>query len=192
LKSPSIVEANKNKTKAGLEDLEFMQMDYSDLKFPDNYFDGVFTIETLVHSLDYKRTLSEFLRVLKPGGVLVNYEYSMDEKMDPKVEEVWQFIYKEGSMHTLDAFRFNKMHSNWDEIGFVDVKVKDISEYIRPFMSRLYQIAVIPYYVLKIFGKEKQHLNTYVAISSYKKDQRKTFHYTVVKATKPRQATIDN
>ncbi len=39
--------------------LNFQAGDYSRLDYPDNYFDGVYTLETFVHFPDYKQTLQE-------------------------------------------------------------------------------------------------------------------------------------
>jgi ubiquinone/menaquinone biosynthesis C-methylase UbiE len=38
---------------------------------PDNYYDAAVSIETLEHITDHETILSEFRRVLKPGGVLI-------------------------------------------------------------------------------------------------------------------------
>ena len=187
LNDPSIVESNKKKEKYAALDLEFTEMDYSDLKFPDNTFDGVYTIETLVHSPDYSKTLKEFYRVLKPGGVLVNFEYSMDDNMNTDVEQVWRFIYEKASMHTLDGFRMGKVIGNWEEAGFGTVSVEDITQNIRPFMRMLYRLAILPYGLTKLLGNEKSHLNTYVGVKSYQKKQRPSFHYVIVKAYKPKR-----
>ena len=51
-------------------------MDYHHLDgFPTESFDGVYTMETLVHATDPQRVLGEFFRVLKPGGSIALYEY---------------------------------------------------------------------------------------------------------------------
>jgi sterol 24-C-methyltransferase len=185
LYEPSIKQANKNKKKFDANQVEFSEMDYSDLKFPDNTFDGVFTIETLVHSPNYAQTLKEFCRVLKPGGVIVNFEYAMDDHMKKEVQIVWDFIYQNGSMHTLSDFRISRMRTNWESAGFEDVSMNDITDRMRPFMRRLYELAFLPYYLLKLFGKERNHLNTFVGFKSYRPQQRSTFHYVVMKGIKP-------
>ena len=43
--------------------VEFLVMSYSDLGFPSDHFDAVYTMETLVHAEDATRVLSEFWRV---------------------------------------------------------------------------------------------------------------------------------
>jgi ubiquinone/menaquinone biosynthesis C-methylase UbiE len=57
--------------------VDFKLGSYQKLPFKANSFDGVYTMETLVHSPAYHEALKEFQRVLKPGGKLVLFEYSL-------------------------------------------------------------------------------------------------------------------
>lgn len=41
------------------------------MTFADNSFDGLYTSYSLHHALDLKGTMQEFLRVVKPGGLIV-------------------------------------------------------------------------------------------------------------------------
>ena len=50
--------------------------DYHHLEqYEDGTFDGIYTMETLVHSTDPLEVLKEFLRILKPGGRIALNEY---------------------------------------------------------------------------------------------------------------------
>ncbi len=60
---------NARAIKAGRVALQ--QGDLTNLPFPDNQFDKVFSIQTLYFWSDPSHTLSEIFRVLKPGGTLV-------------------------------------------------------------------------------------------------------------------------
>lgn len=51
--------------------IEFRVLDGTALAFPDNYFDVIVSFETIEHTTSYAKMLSEFARVLKPGGKLV-------------------------------------------------------------------------------------------------------------------------
>ena len=58
------------------EDITFIQGDAEDLGFSDNSFDGL-TIAFGFRNLgDYDKGLSEFFRVLKPGGKIAILEFS--------------------------------------------------------------------------------------------------------------------
>ena len=70
--------ADKKKEKKGLlgSDISFIQGDAEDLGFADNAFDGL-TIAFGFRNLgDYDKGLSEFFRVLKPGGKIAILEFS--------------------------------------------------------------------------------------------------------------------
>jgi sterol 24-C-methyltransferase len=180
----SIEQANKNLAKSGLQGLKFDAMDYSDTDFPDNHFDGIYTMETLVHSPDYRKTLKEFRRILKPGGVIVHHEYVLDDRLPANDEKDWKLMYTECPMdQAFEAFRVSNIKKIWGNAGFAKVSTDDITTRMIPFMKRLYQIAFAPYYVLKIFQKEKNHVNTFAGVRSYQ--LRHQFHYTVIKAHKP-------
>tara|TARA_Y100000590_G_C15498996_1_gene930831 strand:- start:223 stop:942 length:720 start_codon:yes stop_codon:yes gene_type:complete len=70
--------ANTKKKKKNLshQDITFIQGDAEDLGFSDNSFDGL-TISFGFRNLgDYDKGLSEFYRVLKPGGKIAILEFS--------------------------------------------------------------------------------------------------------------------
>lgn len=50
--------------------LSFQKLDGTALPFSDNYFDVITSFETIEHLSDYTKLVSEFHRVLKPGGKL--------------------------------------------------------------------------------------------------------------------------
>ena len=179
----SIDNANKNKQRADANGLQFQVSDYSHTDFPDNYFDGVYTMETLVHSGDYKKALKEFYRVLKPGGILVNFEYALDDELHDETEK-WQTIYQGGALiKTFYDFRVSRMEGIWQNAGFKKVTVTDITKYMVPFMKRLYQLAIIPYGLMKMTKQEKKHVNAYAAVISYPRHHQ--FHYTIMRGYKP-------
>lgn len=64
--SSKAVEGCKDRFKR--ENLLFKQMDGTALPYPENYFDIIVSFETIEHTTEYEKMLSEFNRVLKPGG----------------------------------------------------------------------------------------------------------------------------
>ena len=59
--------ANKQYKSANLS---FQNLDGTALAFPDNYFDVITSFETIEHLAECQKLVSEFYRVLKPGGTL--------------------------------------------------------------------------------------------------------------------------
>lgn len=51
--------------------LFFEVMDATNLRFEDNYFDKIVSLETIEHLVEYKKMLSEFCRVVKPNGTVI-------------------------------------------------------------------------------------------------------------------------
>lgn len=165
-------------------DLNFKVGDYSKLDYPDNYFDGIYTLETFVHSPDYKQTLREFRRVLKKGGKLVLFEYSMPGKKNMSKREARAFkTISEGSaMHSFPYFTHGAFPGILTDAGFKDVEVKDITERMIPMLRRFWLMGIIPYQIVRFFGKEKKFVNTTSGVELYK--YRDDFRYNIVTAVK--------
>jgi len=71
------------------EDQRIMIGDMHNMVFPDNTFNGVYSCHSLEHSHDFRVALREFVRVTKPGGLLVievpiNFRLSESDRWDAK------------------------------------------------------------------------------------------------------------
>lgn len=78
LLQPNLRRARAKVARLGLAgSLRFHRLNYGDLPFGDRSFDGAYTMETLVHAFDHRQALRELGRVLKPGGALALFEYSV-------------------------------------------------------------------------------------------------------------------
>ncbi|MCK5510476.1 methyltransferase domain-containing protein [Candidatus Parcubacteria bacterium] len=66
---------------------KLMITDLQNLQFDTNYFDAILSLETLEHSPNPKKLITEFYRVLKPGGTLVM-------SLPPKTAEIPLKIYE--------------------------------------------------------------------------------------------------
>lgn len=69
--------------KAGLTKCKLVQADFHKLPFEDNSFDHCYSIEACCHSPDRRDVYREIMRVLKPGGHFVSYEWCLTGKHDP-------------------------------------------------------------------------------------------------------------
>lgn len=61
----------ENKAKIARSDIKFLNMDIYQLKFPDNYFDGVVSMALFEFIQDPVKALEECFRVVKPGGYVM-------------------------------------------------------------------------------------------------------------------------
>ena len=103
----NIEEANNRAKRLGLENhVSFQEMSYAQLDFPDETFDGVYTMETLVHAADAEGVLQQFNRVLKKGGRLVLFEYSRtpDRNMPKRASEAFRHVNDVAAMPSFQRF----------------------------------------------------------------------------------------
>jgi sterol 24-C-methyltransferase len=163
----------------------FSLEDYTKTTFPDRYFDSIFTVETLSHAYDIIETLKEFYRLLKPGGRLVLFEYTIaDGRKFPMQDraELQEIITR--SLLGLPDFRHGQFRQTIGAAGFMRVQEEGISKQIMPFASYLHAWATVPYYILKLIGLEKRFINIaggYKALSWMRAD---LLRYTIFTAKK--------
>lgn len=71
-------EAEKRVSAQGLfHRVRFQVRDFHALPYSDDHFDAIMAMESLMHALDLNKVLSEFRRVLKPGGRVAISETTM-------------------------------------------------------------------------------------------------------------------
>jgi len=79
-----IERAKANTAMYNLSDrISYVESDFNDVPFEDNYFDAVYSVEAICYSSDKVKTLTEWLRVLKPGGYLSLTTWQTTPKFDP-------------------------------------------------------------------------------------------------------------
>jgi ubiquinone/menaquinone biosynthesis C-methylase UbiE len=147
-----LLEANLRRARAktarlGLAgSLRFHRLDYGELAFPDECFDGAYTMETLVHAFDHRQALRELRRVLRPGGNLALFEYSVPPRsqMTAGQREAFDFVVERSAMRNLPAFIHGAFPAILEEAGLEVVAVEDVSERIWPMLRRLARICACP------------------------------------------------
>ena len=160
--------------------------DYYDLRtFKDNSFDGVYTMETVVHSTNAEKVLEEFRRVLKPGGILVMHEY---EHMP--TEQVPKHVAREGTllnamvgMQGFQSFANGDLERLAQRSGFEDVELVDMSKHVVPMLWLFYVFAFAPFHLLKLVGLQYLFLNIASGVWFYK--GRDYWRYVQIRGKKP-------
>lgn len=143
------------------EKVRYSLMDYSHLEFPHESFDAVYTQESLVHSLNIKKTLSELYRVLKPGGRIALFEYTMAEDSKFSLEElrIMREMNEGSEMRGLPAMRHDSFSRLMEEVGFLDVTAEDITKKVAP-MIRRYQFLTKPaFHLVNMLGLTRRTPN---------------------------------
>lgn len=169
--------------------VKFKLGDYTKLDFPAKTFDGIYTMETLVHVPDYKKALKEFYRVLKPNGKLVLFEYSMAsrEQFTPKDLKIVDMINEESGMHSLPYFLHGKFPEILKNAGFENVMVNNITSHVIPMLKTFYLIAYIPYVVIKFLRLQRKFINATSAVEGYSRNIRNgsdVWRYNIISAVK--------
>lgn len=144
------------------QNVNFLQMDYSNLTFPENSFDALYTSETLSHSENIEKVLQGFLKVLKPGGRFVFLEYTIapdDDFLQTEIDSL-NFVIDGSAMFGLKNFRHDKFVDILKKVGFENVIEKNITQNIRPSFDRLYSKSKIAYKIISLLGLEKRFVNT--------------------------------
>ena len=161
-------------------------MDYSRLKFPDNYFDGIYSQESLVHSTDIEKTVKELHRVLKPDGKVAFFEYSMadDAKFSKEGLKTINEMNYASAMHSLTRMRHELFERFMQNAGFRNIRVQNISEEVAP-MIKHYEIFTKPlYYFLVLFGLTHKTPNLVAAALMVKFGKKDLVRYNIFTACK--------
>lgn len=166
----------------------FSVMDYSATRFPDARFDVIYTTETLSHSPDIDRTLREFYRILRPGGRVAFFEYSIAETAEFTQRE-WQLFERiaEGSaMVGLRAFRHDRFAGRMAAAGFVDAVEENITANVLPSLQWLRRFAWLPYYLITWpLGRQYQNPNRSAAVVYCAMAEKGLIRYNAYSARKP-------
>lgn len=185
----SIKKANEKALALGLQDkVSFQVMDYTRLDFSDEYFDGVYTMESLVHVLDYQQALDEFYRVLKPNGRLTLFEYSVCPKKDltPQQKRFAEMVVEETGAHAMPHFLHGKFPQILEKAGFTDVSVEDVTPRIMPMLRKFYLIAYLPYQLIKLLKLQRKFINATTGFEGYRNVMKSDiWRHNIVVATKP-------
>jgi len=162
-------------------------MSYDNLKFDPDYFDGVYTIETLSHAKDVSKVFSEFYRVLKPGGRIAFFEYTMapDERFSAGERKISDFAIKTGALWGMYALRHGEFEENLKQQGFEDITVETRTKEVLPSLQRLHKYAHPASVVLKKLGIVGPFRNTLVADDWHTLFEKDLWRLVVVSAQKP-------
>lgn len=183
--------------KRGLENkCHFFLMDYTEANFPANFFDALFTMESLVHAYDLEAALAEFFRILKPGGKAAFFEYSLapdfaiERKygLTRKEKKLLEWVIRRGAMWSLKKLRHGKLKDFLSKAGFVRVFQEDITRETQLSALRLYRIAALPYKLVRLFHPQEHFFNTVVAAEFFPLVEKKfgLIRYQVTCAQKPK------
>lgn len=166
--------------------LRYLEMDYHKLSFEDSSFDGVYTTETFVHASDPQKVLKEFYRVLKPGGRLVQLEYSHDpySTMTEAEKRSFEFVNKYAAMPAFNLFEHGVHEQLIEKAGFKLVSSTNHMENIEPMLRWFMLSAWLPVKVIRLFKREENFVNAISAVDFWK--LRHKIQVKIIVAEKPK------
>jgi sterol 24-C-methyltransferase len=121
------------------ENVTIYEQDYSSLsQIPDQSVDVVYAIETLVYCSDKEKVFREVWRVMKPGAVLIVYDYASKDRFetyDPQIQQAITLISKGGAAALIESL--GEWNDHFANCGFETVRITDYAENILPDLKKL-------------------------------------------------------
>ena len=115
------------------------QLDYSNLsQFEDNSIDVMYAFETIVHNTDKEKIYREVYRVLKPGGVIVVYDYALSasfETYDPHIQKAIALISKGGAAAMIESL--DELNTHYANCGLTLERSTNYTRETLPDLKRL-------------------------------------------------------
>ena len=183
----NIAEAKRRSANCGLTRTTRFQIgDYHRLPFEDDSFDGLYTMETFVHSANPEAALAEFARVLKPGGKLVMFEYSRtpDKQVSAEANAAVHRVCDEAAMPAWLKLYHGVLDEMIADVGFAVESSADITANMMPMASAFYLIGKFPFWVGRVTRLEYKVVNAMSArmMFRYKEAWRYGIHTAINKA----------
>lgn len=160
----------------------------------DSSFDGVYALESLVHSAEPLQALKEFFRLLKPGGrICLNaYDHEPFGKNDQVLRECVRLLSLYAGMPEESSFEKDTLQGLLVQAGFHDVQLQDMSENVLPMLRLFYLMGFVPFAFVSLplmarVGHRlgKHFTNTAAGVKAYQ--HRHWWRYIMVTARKPEE-----
>lgn len=182
----NLAEAIRRSEKLGLaQRTHFQWGDYHNLEFDDASFDGLYTMETFVHSADPEKVLAEFFRVLRPGGRLVMFEYSRTpaDELSADANKAFELVCELGAMPAWLRLNHGDLEALVAKAGFTVETVFDATDKMLPMLHAFAVLGSAPYFVMRKLGHVEKAVNAMSGVETYR--YRDAWRYNICTAVKP-------
>ncbi|MET9513839.1 methyltransferase domain-containing protein [Streptomyces sp. NPDC002994] len=160
----------------------FLVGDFHDLPFDDDSFEGLYAMESFCHSAHPEKALSEFFRVLRPGGRLLINDYSFIESaVEPLVFALGRAVSE--VLGTPSIFPRGDLEEYLTNAGFTVESVTDATPNVLPMLRAGAMLGRIPYVLARSMGCYNAVINAAVVVETYR--HRDAVRYEIHVATKP-------
>jgi len=148
--------AKKFANERQVHNASFMLSSYFDTKFSDNFFDGVFALESTSYATDIKKFADEIHRILKPGGRLVVIDgFRKNVSLNPIMQKIYYGFLKDRGYAHLSTF--DTYISHLKKLGFIEIEIKNIAKNVSRSQLRSFVIG-IPFFFSMLINLTLSHL----------------------------------
>jgi len=153
------------------------------IPFDDGMADAVLSGSSF-HWFELEPALREFHRVLKPGGRVMLFEYTIPPRsaLTPKESREIDEVIEGSAMASLSQFATGSMEELVGACGFYDVVVEDATDRIMPMLHTFARWASVPYWIATGLHLRRRFVNATAAVHWYR--HRDIWRYVIVSATK--------
>lgn len=167
------------------------KMDYHHLESLEaGSFDGIYAMESLCHATNPLAVLQGFLRILRPGGHIAIHDADRcqeDNGMGNEAAASINQISELGAMPTFRQSGRDFYRELLEEVGFIDVRLYDYSENVKPFLRLLWLLSVALQPFLRLFGLREDYPHVHLGGWLYK--EQRYWRYVAIAARKPTENT---
>lgn len=179
--------ARQRSTRAGEagRHTRFLLANYHALPFADGSLDGVYTMESFVHSPAPRQGLAEFFRVLRPGGRLVMSEYSStpQARLLPQARSALLRVCELSGMPGMITMPHGRLERLLQQAGFVVESAYDATEKVLPMLRCFSVLGRLPYALARGVGRGDSLVNAMSGVEMYRHQE--VWRYIMCVATRP-------
>lgn len=189
----NLAAARRRSADAGLADrTRFVQADYHHLPYLPGSFDAVYTMETFVHAEAPEAVLSEFFRVLRPGGRLVMFEYSRtpDEQLSEASRRAIETVCEMAAMPAWLRLNHRELERLLEKAGLSVEQATDVTQRMLPMLRVFYLLGRFPYFVGRTTGRTEKVVNALSGVELFRHQD--AWRYQIYTATKPAPPGADD
>jgi ubiquinone/menaquinone biosynthesis C-methylase UbiE len=164
----------KLKNENNLNNVNFSRQSYNNTDFPNENFDGVYSLESVCYAEDAGKYIGEMNRILKKNGKLVVIDFfCRNDSAKTSNDKIIYKILKEENNLTSNNFLFSEINTFkklLSEHGFRDIKVYDLlaNRNVKKYMFYGFLFISMFYRVLKHIKKKNMKKKQNILFLPYK------------------------